>query len=60
MDPGIFFIGGGEGSPNFGSEKTVELVCGKLPRGGGGEGGTPLQETKRDVPLDGVALSRLE
>ena len=24
------------GSPNFGSEKTVELFCGKLPGGGGG------------------------
>ena len=23
-------------------------------------GGTPLQEANRDVPLDGVALSRLE
>ena len=28
--------------------------------GGGGEGGTPLQEADRDVPLDGVACSRLE
>ena len=27
------------------------------PRGGGG---TPLQEANRDVPLDGVAFSRLE
>ena len=27
---------------------------------GGGEGGTPLQEANRDVPLDGVAFSRLE
>ena len=25
-----------------------------------GEGGTPLQEANRDVPLDGVAFSRLE
>ena len=25
--------------------------------GGGGEGGTPLQEANRDVPLDGVAFS---
>ena len=30
---------------------------GNLGRGGGG---TPLQETNGDVPLDGVALSRLE
>ena len=28
--------------------------------GGGGGGGTPLQETNRDVPLEGVAFSRLE
>ena len=27
---------------------------------GGGGGGTPLQEANRDVPLDGVAFSRLE
>ena len=26
----------------------------------GGGGGTPLQGAKRDVPLDGVAFSRLE
>ena len=26
----------------------------------GGGGGTPLQEANRDVPLDGVAFSRLE
>ena len=26
----------------------------------GGGGGTPLKEANRDVPLDGVALSRLE
>ena len=25
-----------------------------------GGGGTPLQEANRDVPLDGVAFSRLE
>ena len=30
------------------------------PGGGGGEGGTPLQEANRDVPLDGVAFSWLE
>ena len=28
-----------------------------IPEGGGG---TPLQESNRDVPLDGVAFSRLE
>ena len=27
---------------------------------GGGGGGTPLQEANGDVPLDGVAFSRLE
>ena len=27
---------------------------------GGGGGGTPLQEANRDVPLDGVAFSRLD
>ena len=27
--------GGGEGSQNFDSEKTVEVFCGKLPRGVG-------------------------
>ena len=42
------------GSPNFGSEKTVELFCGKLPWGGGS---SPLQRANRDVPLDGVAFS---
>ena len=31
---------------------------GVIPPGGGG--GTPLQEANRDVPLDGVAFSRLE
>ena len=30
-DPGIFIAGGeGGGAPNFGSESTVELFCGKL------------------------------
>ena len=29
-------------------------------RPGRGGGGTPLQEANRDVPLDGVAFSRLE
>ena len=37
-------------------KKTVELFCGKLPGGGG----SPLQRANRDVPLDGVAFSRLE
>ena len=32
----------------------------KLIIPGGGGGGTPLQEVNRDVPLDGVAFSRLE
>ena len=31
--------------------------CAKKPGGGGG---TPLQEANRDVPVDGVAFSRLE
>ena len=31
----------------------------KTPAGGGG-GGTPLQEANGDLPLDGVAFSRLE
>ena len=30
------------------------------PRGWGGGGGTPLQEANRDVPLGGIAFSRLE
>ena len=30
--------------------------CAKKPGGGG----TPLQEANRDVPVDGVAFSRLE
>ena len=38
-------------------KKTVELFCGKLPGGGGG---SPLQRANGDVPLDGVAFSRLE
>ena len=38
--------GGGEGSPNFGSEKIVELVCGKLP-GGGGEGRDSLTRDQK-------------
>ena len=29
-------------------------------RGGGGEGGISLQEANGDVPLDGVAFSRLD
>ena len=28
--------------------------------GGGGEGGIPLQEANGDLPLDGVAFSRLD
>ena len=31
-----------------------------FPVGAGGGGGTPLQEANRDVPLEGVACSRLE
>ena len=60
VDPGMFNWGrggGGWGSPNFGSEKTVELFCGKLP---GGLAGYSLQEANRDVLLDRVAFSRLE
>ena len=33
------------------------LFFGKIPGGGGS---TPLQEANGDVPLDGVAFSRLE
>ena len=32
-------------------------IFGVIPGGGGG---TPLQDGNRDVPLDGVAFSRLE
>ena len=37
--------------------QAMEMQC-KLKFPGGG--GTPLQEANRDVPLDGVAFSRLE
>ena len=39
---------------------TVSSKIIKVARRPGGGGGTPLQEANRDVPLDGVALSRLE
>ena len=35
----------------------IEPNC---PGAGRGGGGTPLQEANRDVPLDGVAFSRLD
>ena len=35
-------------------------IANKLAFKPGGGGGTPLQEANRDVPLDGVAFSRLE
>ena len=38
--------------------KVLESVVTECPGGGGG--GTPLKEANRDVPLDGVAFSRLE
>ena len=60
MDPGIFFIGGGgRGVQTLVQKRLLNLFVENYP-GVGGKGGTPLQETKRDVPLDGVALSRLE
>ena len=51
----------------YGLENICEVLCcnGQFqdhkgcPAPGGG-GGTPLKEANRDVPLDGVALSRME
>ena len=40
-------------------QKKLKCVWGVISPGGG-ERGTPLQEANRDVPLDGVAFSRLE
>ena len=36
----------------------IEPNCPGAGRGGGG--GTPFQEANRDVPLDGIAFSRLD
>ena len=50
----------------YGLENICEVLCcnGQFQDHKGcpapGGGGTPLQEANRDVPLDGVALSRLE
>ena len=52
----------------YGLENICEVLCCKgqfqdhkgCPAPGAGGGGTPLQEANRDVPRDGVALSRLE
>ena len=48
------------------SRKREGLACGLAPKfsslslSGWGGGGTPLQEANREVPLEGVAFSRLE
>ena len=40
-----------------GGTESIIFYSSQIPGGGGG---TPLQGAKRDVPLDGVAVSRLE